>query len=266
MNKDKTPFLFVTGIALFLGLSIGYVLGNWRFASQKVDERPKIFGKGVELIDKTRTLQGVSSSAISASSFSVTAPAPSTVESANRCPRGDGVPGGPTRPRVDIPADWPSGKRIVIYMTAPLAQSYQVACDLTIPAWNYLHRGHQVTIIVDGEAVAAFRRDGAWKTPLDHLIVLRGDLDDLDVFLEVPLSPAPKTLGELYRILASRGIRIVANEDALRARQIESGELDPVVSVLDGSEVQRLTTNLDAFLPYSGERNHLGISTIVSKQ
>jgi len=50
----------VAGIALFAGLSLGYVLGNWRAASQTVEERPRILGIGTELIDKPRDPSGVS--------------------------------------------------------------------------------------------------------------------------------------------------------------------------------------------------------------
>jgi hypothetical protein len=137
-----------------------------------------------------------------------------------------------------------------MHVTSPLAQSHVVACDLLVPAWNYLNRGHHVTIVMDGEAVIAFRHDGTGKTQLDRVTILRSDLDDLAPLLEVPLPAVPKNFGELYRILAREGIRIVANEDVIQAFQIGPGELDPAVSLLDGSEVRRIMTNLDAFLPY----------------
>jgi len=105
---------------------------------------------------------------------------------------------------------------------------------------------------MDGEAVTAFRHDGTGKTPLDRVAILRSDLDDLALLLEVPLSAVPKNFGELYRILASTGIPILANEEALRALRIEPGELDPVITVVSGAEAHRIITDLDAFLPYSG--------------
>ncbi len=154
------------------------------------------------------------------------------------------------RPRPEIPTDWPAGKRIVMHVTPSLKQSYVLACDLPVPAWNYLHRGHQVTIAVDGEAVTAFRRNSAGKTPLDELSVLREDVDDLATLLEVPLPSAPKSYGDLFRFLAGKGVRVVANEDALRARGIKAAELDPVVTVVSGAEFRRLMSDLDALLPY----------------
>src|SRR5947209_1361200 len=60
MNGNKSPFLFIAGIALFGGLTLGYVLGNWPAAAQTVEARPKIFGLGTELIDKPKNPSGVS--------------------------------------------------------------------------------------------------------------------------------------------------------------------------------------------------------------
>lgn len=57
--ETKRSFFFVVSVALLLGLSLGYVLGNWRIASQRVGERPKVFGLGVESIDTPRDPGGV---------------------------------------------------------------------------------------------------------------------------------------------------------------------------------------------------------------
>lgn len=153
-----------------------------------------------------------------------------------------------TRP--DIPDDWSPGKRIVMRVTPSLAQSYTLSCEVPIPAWDYLKRGHRVTILVDSEAVTAFRRDGSGKTPLDRLDLLEDDLDEMAALLKLRRPAIPKSFGDLFRFLASKGVRIVANGEALRALRIEPSELDPIVSILDGSEVQKLTTDLDALLPY----------------
>ncbi len=59
MNKSKAALLFVAGIALFLGLSVGYVLRSWWSVSRTVKEQPKIFGMGTELIDRPSDPQGV---------------------------------------------------------------------------------------------------------------------------------------------------------------------------------------------------------------
>jgi hypothetical protein len=153
-----------------------------------------------------------------------------------------------TRPQ--IPADWPPGKRIVMHVTPSLKQSYVLACDTPIPAWNFLHRGHRVTIALDADAVTAFRRDGSGRTPLDRLDILREDLDDLSGLLDVPLGATPHTYGELFRFLSSKGVRIVANADALRARGIRPGELDPMVAVVGSAEFRALLQDVDAMLPY----------------
>ncbi len=59
MNQNKSVFLFVAGVALFVGLSVGYVLGSWQSASRTVEEPPKIFGMGTELIDRPNDPNGV---------------------------------------------------------------------------------------------------------------------------------------------------------------------------------------------------------------
>ncbi len=250
MDKDKVSFLFVAGIALSVGLSAGYILGNWQSTARKVEERPKLSPLGTELINKPRDPNGVSSELTSTSIFRAKSPAPSTSPASPCPPLGDEASGWVrTRPQI---YDMPPGKRIVIQVTRSFAQSHVLACDVPVPAWNYLRRGHQVTIVVDGAAVTAFRRDSTGKSPLDRVGMLPSDLDDLSALLEVPLPAVPKNFGELYRILASSGIPILANEDALQALRIEPAELDPVITVVRGAEVQRLITNLDAFLPYSG--------------
>ena len=159
-------------------------------------------------------------------------------------------PAGHARPRPEIPTDWPAGKRIVMHATPSLKQSYVVACDLPIPAWNYQNRGHRVTIALDADAVTAFRRDSAGKTPLDRLDILKVDLEDLADFLEVPLRATPRTYGELFRHLAGHGIRIIANEDALKARGIKPAEMDPMVTVVSGNEFKRLMSDVDALVPF----------------
>ena len=152
--------------------------------------------------------------------------------------------------RPQIPADWPPGKRIVMHVTPSLKQSYVLACDTPIPAWNYLHRGHRVIIALDADAVTAFRRDGSGRTPLDRLEILREDLDDLSDLLEVPLGATPHTYGELFRFLSSSGVRIVASGDVLRAHGIKPAELDPMVAVVSGADFKALLQDVDALLPY----------------
>ncbi len=137
-----------------------------------------------------------------------------------------------------------------MHVTPSLKQSYVLACDLPIPAWNYSHRGHQVTIAVDGDAVTAFQRNSSATTPLDRLAILREDVDDLALLLDVPLPRVPKSYGDLFRFLSASGVRIVANEDALRARRIAPTALDPVVTAMSGAEFRRLMSDLDALLPY----------------
>ncbi len=157
-------------------------------------------------------------------------------------------PGMAARPQ--IPADWPPGKRIVMHVTPALKQSYVLACDTPIPAWNFLHRGHRVTIALDADAVTAFRRDGSGRTPLDRLDILREDFDDLSDLLDVPLGATPHTYGELFRFLSGSGVRIVANADALSARGIRRADLDPMVTVVGGAEFKALLQDVDALLPY----------------
>lgn len=186
------------------------------------------------------------------SKFAISARSPAALTSpTSPCPPLGDEASGSARARSQI-YDMPPGKRIVIQVTRSLTQSHVLACDVPVPAWNYLQRGHQVTIVVDAAAVTAFRRDSADKSPLDRIDMLRSDLDNLSALLEVPLPAIPKNFGELYRVLASRGIRIIANEDVLRALRIEPAELDTIVTVVSGAEVRKITTDLDVFLPYSG--------------
>lgn len=154
------------------------------------------------------------------------------------------------RARPEIPTDWPAGKRIVMHVTPSLKQSYVVACDLPIPAWNYSHRGHLVTIALDADSVSAFRKDGSGRSPLDRLEILKVDLDDLADFLDEPLRSSPKTYGELFRYLNSHGIRLVANQDALRARNIPASEMDPMVTIVSGADFKKLMSDVDALLPF----------------
>lgn len=44
----------MAGIALFVGLSMGYVLGSWRSVTPPGEKPPNIFGMGTELIDRPR--------------------------------------------------------------------------------------------------------------------------------------------------------------------------------------------------------------------
>jgi len=137
-----------------------------------------------------------------------------------------------------------------MHATPSLKQSYVVACDLPIPAWNYQNRGHKVTIAVDADAVTAFRRDSAGKTPLDRLEILKVDLEDLSDLLEVPLRAAPRTYGELFHHLAGHGITIIVNEEALKTRGIKPAEMDPMVTVVSGAELKRIMSDVDALVPF----------------
>jgi predicted peroxiredoxin len=156
-----------------------------------------------------------------------------------------------SRPRPEIPSDWPPGKRIVMFVTPSLKQSYVAACDLPVPAWNYVSKGYKVTIAVDRDAVTLFQRDSTGKTPLDRLDILRGDLDDLSSLLEVPLPQVPRNYGDLFRFLAAKGVPIVVNEDSLKQRHIPPSQIDPVAQVLPAAEFKKvITQQVDAFLPY----------------
>ncbi len=156
-----------------------------------------------------------------------------------------------SRPRPEIPADWPPGKRIVMFVTPSLQQSYVAACDLPVPAWNYVSKGYRVTIAVDRDAVTLFQRDSTGKTPLDRLDILRTDLDDLSSLLEVPLPQVPRSYGDLYRLLAARGVPIVVNEEALDLRHIPRSQVDAVAEVLPPAQFKTvITQQIDAFLPY----------------
>src|SRR5262249_35342846 len=121
--------------------------------------------------------------------------------------------------------------------------------DMPVPAWNYLHRGHRVTIALDADAVTAFRRDGSGRTPLDRLEILREDLDDLSDLLDVPLGATPHTYGELFRFLSSSGVRIVASGAVVRVHGMRQAALDPMVAVLGGAEFKGLLQDVDALLP-----------------
>src|SRR5262245_17601778 len=133
-----------------------------------------------------------------------------------------------SKERPEIPGDWPPGKRIVMFVTPSLKQSYVAACDLPVPAWNYVSRGYKVTIAVDRDAVTLFERDSAGKTPLDRLEILRSDYDDLAALLEVPLPEVPHNYGGLFRLLAARGVPIVVIEDTIVQHTIPPMRIDPV--------------------------------------
>ncbi len=154
------------------------------------------------------------------------------------------------RPRPEIPTDWPAGKRIVMHVTPSLDQSYVVACDLPVPALTYIEHGHSVTIAVDRSAITAFRRDAEGRTQLDRLALLDSDLDRLADALRVPTNSVPKNFGDLYRVLRTRGVRIVTSDAALRAAGVTRGQLDPVIQVLPVAEFNRILSDLDALLPY----------------
>lgn len=138
-----------------------------------------------------------------------------------------------------------------MFVTPSLKQSYVAACDLPVPAWNYIGRGYKVTIAVDRDAVTLFQRDSAGKTPLDRLDILRTDYDDLSDLLEVPLPKVPRNYGDLFRALTARGVPIVVNEDALQQRHIPASQIDPIARVLPAAEFKKvITQQVDAFLPY----------------
>ena len=154
------------------------------------------------------------------------------------------------RPRPDIPTDWPHGKRIVMHVTPSLDKSYVVACDMPVPALTFIERGHFVTIAVDRAAITAFRRDAEGKTQLDRLALLDEDLDRLADALHVSTGNVPKNFGDLYRVLAAKGVRVVTSDGALRAAGVTRGQLDPVVEVLSVQDFNKILGDLDALLPY----------------
>jgi hypothetical protein len=162
----------------------------------------------------------------------------------------DSPVGEAARPRPEIPTDWPKGKRIVMHVTPSLDKSYVVACDMPVPALTYIERGHFVTIAVDRAAITAFRRDADGKTPLDRLALLDEDLDRLADALHVPTPNVPKTFGDLYRMLAAKGVRIVTGDNVLRAAGVTRAQLDPGVDVLRAEDFSKLLGDLDALLPY----------------
>lgn len=137
-----------------------------------------------------------------------------------------------------------------MHVTPSLDRSYVVACDLPVPALTYLSRGHQISILLDEDAVTAFRRDGTGKTPLDRLDLLEEDYDQLADFLGVPRAALPQDFGALYRVMVERGVRLLANEEALRAHRVRTDDLDPAVVVVSGAEARHLMSDLDALLPY----------------
>jgi predicted peroxiredoxin len=137
-----------------------------------------------------------------------------------------------------------------MHVTPSLKESYVVACDLPVPALTYIQRGHHVVIAVDQQAITAFRRDAAGKTPLDRTEILPEDLDDLPSFLAVGRSDVPKNFGDLYRILVSKGAVLVADEATVRAQGIDSAELDPVLKVISSDEFRKIITDNDTLLPY----------------
>ena len=85
---------------------------------------------------------------------------------------------------------------------------------------------------------------------MDRLPILREDVDDLATLLDVPLPSVPKNYGDLFRFLAAKGVRIIANGDAVSAQRIQPKELDPVIKVVSGSEFRQTMRDLDALLPY----------------
>jgi hypothetical protein len=107
-----------------------------------------------------------------------------------------------------------------------------------------------VTIALDADSVTAFRRDGSGKTPLDRLEILKEDLSELRDFLDAPLDASPKSYGELFRYLHNHGVGLVANEDALRARNIQPAEMDPAVTVISAEAFKRMLSDVDALLPF----------------
>ncbi len=56
MNKGTS--VFVAAIALFLGLSFGYVVGSWRSVAPSREKPPQIYGMGTELIDRPTAPDG----------------------------------------------------------------------------------------------------------------------------------------------------------------------------------------------------------------
>src|SRR2546425_12133112 len=60
MDKGKGGYFFVAIIALFVGLSLGYVFANWQAATRTAAGRPEISGMGTELIDTPRDPSGAS--------------------------------------------------------------------------------------------------------------------------------------------------------------------------------------------------------------
>jgi hypothetical protein len=70
MNSNKSSILFVAVVALFVGMSGGYVVGNWRATARNADGQAKIFGAGRELIDQPKDPGGAAFDLTSA--FAVT--------------------------------------------------------------------------------------------------------------------------------------------------------------------------------------------------
>ena len=58
MHTSRGLVIFIVVVVLFLGVSVGYVLGNWRAVAQTVSDHPTFFGVGTELIDTPKDLTG----------------------------------------------------------------------------------------------------------------------------------------------------------------------------------------------------------------
>jgi len=58
MRTSRGFVIFIVVVVLFLGVSVGYVLGNWRAVAYTILEQPKFFGLGTELIDTPKDLTG----------------------------------------------------------------------------------------------------------------------------------------------------------------------------------------------------------------
>ena len=58
MRSSRGFVIFIVVVVLFLGVSVGYVLGNWRAVAYTSSTEPRFFGVGTELIDTPKDLTG----------------------------------------------------------------------------------------------------------------------------------------------------------------------------------------------------------------
>jgi hypothetical protein len=157
-----------------------------------------------------------------------------------------------------VKADQPLSQHILIHMKTSLAEDDAQICAIPNVAWAMTNAGHQVTILVDASAVTSVTKGFGWinslfrseSTALDRAALPERERYSLAEQMEVSLEEVPHNYGEYFRFLKNRGVEIYGNQTMMLLYNIDSSQVDSVVSPIPLKHMVELFSTADHIVVY----------------